>query len=152
MLTQEDRKSKALLMMIRMSLYSETKARRDHDKRKGISSIFSELEGYLPKGWDKLVVYLEYGNGSYSFSFHVKTGGKYTKCYDLPDVSEDALAKSFSKIDKVILKERKKEKELWSNMTMVVDNDGNMHTDFDYTDLSEGTYQFKKNWKKKYLI
>ena len=26
-----------------------------------------------------------------------------------------------------------------------------MKADFDYTDLSEGTYQFKKSWKKKYL-
>lgn len=41
--------------------------------------------------------------------------------------------------------------ELWSNMTMVIDSDGNMHTDFDYTDLSSGTYQYKKAWKKKYL-
>ena len=35
---------------------------------------------------------------------------------------------------------------------MLVDADGNMHTDFDYTDLSSGTYQFKKAWKKKYLV
>jgi len=114
-------------------------------------SIFSELEGYLPEGWDKLIVYLEYGNGSYSFSFYVKADEKYIKCYDLPHISEDALAKSFAKIDKAVLKERDKEKESWSNMTMIVDSKGNMHTDFDYTDLSEGTYQFKKNWKKRYL-
>ena len=115
-------------------------------------SIYDELEGYLPNGWDKLIVYLEYGNDSYSFSFYVKTDGKYTKCYDLPKISDEALAKSFSNIDKVVLKERKEEKELWSNMTMIVSNEGEMHTDFDYTDLSEGTYRYKQNWKDKYLI
>lgn len=59
---------------------------------------------------------------------------------------------SFKNIDKIVVKERGKLKDAWTNMTMVVDSDGNMHTDYDYTDLSEGTYQFKKNWKKKYLI
>lgn len=114
-------------------------------------NIYEELNKYLMSGWEKLVVYLEYGNTSYSFSFFVKNGKDYLKCYDLQGVSEDELAKSFKKIDNLISKERGKLKDVWTNMTMVVDNEGNMHTDYDYTDLSEGTYQFKKNWKKKYL-
>ena len=36
-------------------------------------------------------------------------------------------------------------------MTMIVSETGQMHTDFDYTDLSEGAYRFKKDWKNKYL-
>ena len=36
-------------------------------------------------------------------------------------------------------------------MTMIVDAEGNMKTAFDYTDLSHGNYQYKKEWKKKYL-
>ena len=114
-------------------------------------NIYEELNKYLIPGWEKLVVYLEYGKDSYSFSFFVKNGKDYLKCYDLQGVSEDELAKSFKKIDNLISEERGKLKGVWSNMTMVVDNAGNMHTDYDYTDLSEGTYQFKKNWKKKYL-
>lgn len=114
-------------------------------------NIYEELSKYLMPGWEKLVVYLEYGNASYSFSFFVKNDKDYLKCYDLQGVSEDKLAKSFKKIDNLISKERGKRKDVWTNMTMIVDNKGNMHTDYDYTDLSEGTYQFKKNWKKKYL-
>ncbi len=114
-------------------------------------NIYEELNKYLMPDWEKLVVFLEYGNASYSFSFFVKNGKDYLKCYDLQGVSEEELAKSFKKIDNLISKERGKLKDVWTNMTMVVDNEGNMHTDYDYTDLSEGTYQFKKNWKKKYL-
>lgn len=114
-------------------------------------SIYEELDKYLMTGWEKLIVYLEYGNASYSFSFFVKRGKDYIKCYDLPGISEDDLAKSFKKIDKLVAKERGIGKGAWSNMTMVIDSTGDMHTDFDYTDLSEGTYQFKKNWKNKYL-
>ena len=115
-------------------------------------NIYDELDEYLISGWDKLIVYLEYGKASYSFSFYVKADGKFVKCYDLPDVSEEKLAASFKKIDKVLDKERKKSKDNWSNMTVIVEKCGKMHADLDYTDLSEGTYQFKKNWKKKYLV
>lgn len=115
-------------------------------------AIYDELSKYIPSDWDKLIVYLEYGNASYSFSFYIQTGAEYVKCYDIPDISEKELAKSFSNIDKIVSTERNKEKDkLWTNMTMTVTKTGQMHTDFDYTDLSTGTYQFKKNWKKKYL-
>lgn len=114
--------------------------------------IFDELSKYFISGWEKVVIYLEYGNASYSFSFFVKTKEGYVKCYDIPEISEKALDASFKKIDKIVSKERKKENgDLWTNMTMVISNKGDMHTDLDYTDLSEGTYQYKKAWKKKYL-
>lgn len=114
--------------------------------------VYDELNQYLIPGWEELIVYLEYGNASYSFSFYIKTDGGYVKCYDLPDILESALADSFKKIDRLVSEERSKEKnDLWTNMTMMVTKTGDMHADFDYTDLSEGTYQFKKDWKKKYL-
>lgn len=115
-------------------------------------AIFDELSKYLTAEWNKLIVYLEYGNASYSFAFYIQEDDKYIKCYDIPGVSDKQLAKSFSAIDKIVSKERSQEKiALWTNMTMTVTKAGQMHTDFDYTDLSKGTYQFKKNWKKKYL-
>ena len=120
---------------------------------KTYQAIFNELNKYLEEGWDKLVVYLEYGKASYSFEFYVKRDGKYIKCFDLPNVSDKDLNKSFKKIDKVVSKERKKIKdaEEWTNMTMIVSKDGKMNTDFDYTDLEGGTYKYKKAWKNKYL-
>lgn len=114
--------------------------------------IYDEISKYLTPGWEKIVVYLEYGNASYSFSFYVKTKAGYIKCFELPDVSEKALDASFKKINKLVSGERNKEKDaLWTNMTMIVTANGDMHADLDYTDLSDGIYQFKKEWKKKYL-
>lgn len=116
-------------------------------------TIFNTIAPLLPESWDKLVVYLEYGEDSYSFSFFYSDGKKYIKCFDIPGISEEALFAAFKKIDQVVLPERNKTNaDLWSNMTMIVDADGNEHTDFDYTDLSSGTYQYKKSWKKKYLV
>ena len=59
---------------------------------------------------------------------------------------------AFENIDKFVDQERKKGSESWTNMTMIVTSDGNMHADFDYTDLSEGSYKYKKDWKAKYLV
>lgn len=119
---------------------------------KTYQNICDELGRFLLSGWKKIVVYLEYGEGSYAFSFYEKIGDKYVNGYDLPGVKEKDIDAAFRKIDKLILKERRRgEKDLWTNMTMVITKAGDMKADFDYTDLSEGTYQFKKNWKKKYL-
>lgn len=120
--------------------------------KKIYQDIFNELSKYLTLDWNKLIIYLEYGAASYSFAFYIQVCDKYIKCYDVPGASEKELAKSFSNIDVLVSKERANIKDkLWSNMTITVTKEGQMHADFDYTDLSEGTYQFKKNWKKKYL-
>lgn len=112
--------------------------------------IFDEIDKYLPSEWNKLVAYFEYGEESYSFEFYVKVKETFIKCYDLPDVSEEDLFVSFKAIDKLIVPQRTGNQK-WTNMTMVVDNEGNMHTDFDYTDLNDCAYQYMKDWKSKYL-
>ena len=120
--------------------------------KKIYQDIYDELGRYLVPGWEKLIVYLEYGNASYSFAFYIKTKDGYVKCYDLQDVTDKELDESFKKIDKIVSEERKKDlTALWSNMTMIVTSTGDMHTDFNYTYLSEGTDQYKKTWKEKYL-
>ena len=116
-------------------------------------SIYNELAQYLFSGWEKLVVYLEYGEASYTFAFYEKVKGTFVKCFDLPGVPEDKLMESFSRIDKVVgAKRGENSQENWTNMTMVVTPDGHMRTEFDYTDLATGTYQFRKEWKRKFLV
>lgn len=114
--------------------------------------IFDEISGFLPSVWDKVVIYLEHGEDSYSYSFFVKEKDEYIKCFDLNNLSEEELFAAFSRIEIKVSAERSKMKDCWSNMTMVVDNSGAMRTEFDYTDLSSGNYQYKKLWKKKYLV
>jgi hypothetical protein len=118
---------------------------------KMLQTIYDEIDKFLPSNWEKLIVYLEYGKTSYSISFYIGLSGKYIKCYDLPDVTDDDLADTFYRIDKVVSKERNQDKEPWSNMTVVIDNNGRIHADLDYTDLLKDSYKYNKEWKKKYL-
>ena len=116
-------------------------------------SIFDEVCKYLPDDWEKVVIYLEYGESSYSISFYVKETGKYTKCYDLKGVFDEDLYQSFREINKDGTIQRSIiNGEKWTNMTMVVERSGKMHVDYDYTDLTEESYQYSKKWKKKYLV
>ena len=117
---------------------------------KDFQEIFEILNGFLPEAWERMVIYLEYGEDSYSMSFYIKKNNKYVKCYDLPGVTEDELMKAFGKIDKNVYKKQKQEG--WSNCTIIIDSSRKIHADFDYTDLSEGTYKYHKDWKKKYLV
>ena len=112
--------------------------------------IYDELSKYLKKD-DSLIVYMEYGEESYSFAFYVKNGKKIVKCYDLPGVKESTIMESFKVIDAIVAPERNAMKTKWSNMTITISNDGDMHADIDYTDLSQGSYKYKKEWKEKYL-
>lgn len=114
--------------------------------------IFDEISKYFSVDWEKTVIYLEYGEKSYTFSFYVKENGTYIKCYDLPGVSEDELYASFKAIDKLISPERAKNNNLWTVMTMIVTKTGDMSADFDYSDISENAYQFMNSWKAKYLV
>ena len=114
--------------------------------------IFDELSAYLINGWDKLIVYLEYGEESYSFCFYEKVNEKYIKCFDILAVEEKDIDKSLKKIYEIVTPERNELENQWSNMTMIVESEGNIHTDFDYTDLSAGNYSYLKKWKECYLV
>ena len=115
-------------------------------------SIFDEVYSYLPNDWDKVVIYLEYGESSYSMSFYVNESGHYTKCYDLKGISDEELYQSFKRINNAVAIERNMiSGEKWSNMTMVVERSGKMNVNFDYTDLTDKAYEYSKKWKKKYL-
>lgn len=113
--------------------------------------IYNEVDSFLPNKWNKLVVYIEYGVDSYSMSFYVTAEGKTVKCFDLPYIDESKLLDAFSRIDKIIGPERKNEADKWTNMTLVIE-EGKFKADFDYTDLSKGSFAYKREWKKKYII
>ena len=116
---------------------------------KVFQKILDEISPYFYEDWEQVVFYCEYGVTTYSMSFYLKVGKDYIKCYDMDGITDDQLYKSFKKIDNFISKEQKEEQ--WTNMTMVVSSDGKMKTEFDYTDLSTSAYQYKRDWKKKYL-
>ena len=79
--------------------------------------------------------------------------GLYTDCFSQKGINRAQIIKLFMEVDKVLASERKSldDKNRWSVMTMIVEADGNMKTDFEYNDISENAISYEQNWKNKYL-
>lgn len=115
--------------------------------------LFDELMNVVPAEWDRIVLYVEYTAASYCFKYFVKIGNRYIDCFDLKGVNEDMLIKEFMKFDEIIRPSRTglSGKNKWSVMTIMLQNDGNFNTEFDYTDISENSVEYFQKWKEKYL-
>lgn len=77
----------------------------------------------------------------------------YTDCFSQKEISKAQIIKLFMDVDKILASERKTldDKSRWSVMTMIVEADGNMRTDFEYSDISENVISYEQSWKDKYL-
>ena len=116
--------------------------------------VFNVIQPALPEGWEKMILFVGYTEGSYTMKYFTSDGkGEYTDCFNQKGLSKAQLIKLFMNIDKIVGGERKKlnEKNKWSVMTMIVCKDGSMKTDFEYSDISENAIEYEQSWKKKYI-
>lgn len=123
--------------------------------RNHYQELFTLIQPYLPTGWTKVVLYSEYGEASYSIEFFVRMpDGVYTKCFDIPGIDEEALLDTFDEMNEIYIDQRNDlpKTSIWTNCTITVESTGKMGADFDYTDLAEGSYEYKQAWKAKYLV
>lgn len=117
-------------------------------------NVFDILQPALPEGWKKMVLFVGYTTESYTMKYYTSDArGEYTDCFSQKGVNKVQLIKLFMSIDKIVGSERKKldEKSKWSIMTMIVSADGNMKTEFDYSDISENAIAYEQSWKEKYI-
>lgn len=117
--------------------------------------VFDLLQDFLPQNWTKTILFAGYTDGSYTMKYYCRTGnGTYTDCFSFGGVSRADLIKLFINIDKILSKERAllDDGNKWSVMTMIVNDEGRMKTEFNYDDHSQDMLGYEKEWKKKYLL
>ena len=117
-------------------------------------SVFDILQPVLPSACSKLVLFVGYTTGSYTMKFYTcDDKGEFTDCFSQANVGKTKLIKTFMSIDKVLSAERKQldGKNKWNVMTMIVDSEGRMKTEFDYSDISENAIEYEQKWKEKYI-
>ena len=122
---------------------------------KVFQDIFDILQPVLPKEWKKLLIFIGYTEGSYTMKYHTcNESGIYIDCFSQKEINRAQLIGVFMNIDKIVSPQRKDldEKNRWTVMTMIVDSEGNMKSEFDYTDISEIAIQYEREWEKKYLV
>jgi len=119
-----------------------------------LQDIIDKLEELLPGGWKKVILFVGYTVGSYSMKYYTDNGnGQYVDCFSQNGVDKAHLIKLFMEIDRIISQERKNldDKSKWTVMTMMVNSDGRMKTEYDYTDISKNAIAYEHSWKEKYL-
>ena len=117
-------------------------------------NVFDMIQPFLGKGWKEMILYVGYTAGSYSMKFYTSDSqGQYADCFKQPGANKAKLIQLFMGIDKLLAAERRKldNRNKWSVMTMVVDSNGNMKTEFEYVDLSENTIAYEQSWKERYI-
>lgn len=117
-------------------------------------NIFDKIQEGLPSEWKRIAFYAGYTGGSYSMKYYVDNGKDgYIDCFSLDNIKKAQIIKLFMSIDKIISPERKKlnEKDRWTVLSMIVNSDGKMKTEFDYTDISENAISYEQEWKAKNL-
>lgn len=127
---------------------------------KVFEDVAKTLQPILPKGWNKVCLYAEITEKSYEILFYCFINGKIKpiQCYNLSEeyqIEEDDIDVVFQKVNDILksiwLKLKESDKETWSNYTLVFESTGKFSEYYDYSDLSEGSYEYKKIWKDKYL-
>ena len=74
--------------------------------------IYELLEPTLPENWQKIVMYTEYDDDSYTMKYFVKyTAGNIVDCYDLKNTTLEQLRNVFSAIDDLVSEKREELKE-----------------------------------------
>lgn len=93
-------------------------------------TIFDQISNFLPGNWEKVVIWLMYGTGSFEYGFYVQQNGSMIKCFDLPGVDKFEIKGAFINIDVIVNGPRGALDEKWDNMVLTVLPDGKMHAEF----------------------
>ncbi len=128
--------------------------------QKNFEMIAKKLQSILPQNWEKVCLYSEIEENSYETVFYcfIKGNAQPIQCYNLVDeyeIEEDDIDDVFYEINKILksewIKLKEKGKDVWTNYTFILESNGKFFEEYDYSDLSEGAYDYKKTWKEKYL-
>lgn len=115
-----------------------------------VQGIFPIIAQRLPKKWQKMIFRASYGEDAYSMEYYVrKVSGVFIQCFEIPGVKEDDLLNDFVAMDKIIERYRHSldAKDLWRQMTLMVNADGTFKVDYEYEQIEEAD----DAWENKYL-
>lgn len=107
----------------------------------------------LPFDWDRIVLYMEYGKGSYSFKYYYSDkDNKFIQDFDINGIKEDDIINTYMGINKLLvpkLLDISKE-DMWDNCTITFNSEHKFTIDYDYNSYDD-RYEFREIWKYKYL-
>ena len=116
-------------------------------------NIFDIVRPSLPENWTRIVFFFAFMLDTCEIMYFVQLNSmEYVDCFHLNQDREELVSK-LSRLYKEVqygMKEITAEK-IYSVITVVIDADGNMHADFDYTDITENFDSYYNSWMNQYI-
>lgn len=116
------------------------------------SLIVSKLLELQPKGWRSVVAYAQITEESYEIFFYSKIKDQYFKNFELEktyNLSRADTRACFRTIYEELLPDYKANH--WYVCTIQIKSNGEFIIEYEYTDYSEKSREYKKLWKEKYI-
>lgn len=116
------------------------------------SLIVSKLLELQPKGWSSVVAYAQITEESYEIFFYSKIKEQYYKNFELEKthcLSRAQTRACFRTIYEELLQDF--QANHWYVCTIQIKSNGKFIIEYEYTDYSEKSGEYKKLWKEKYL-
>lgn len=117
------------------------------------SLIANKLVELQPNGWSKVVAYAQITEESYEIFFYTMINGGFLKNYELEktnNLSRAQVRACFKVLYDELLPDYKENH--WYVCTIQIENSGQFIIEYEYTDYSEDSMEYKKTWKEKYLV
>lgn len=117
------------------------------------SKVGLTLFNVLPNGWEKAILYAQITENSYELFYYAKVNSEYINNFDLEKeglgVDRQEVRKHFREIYEILLPNYRENQ--WYAMTFILSKTGEFTVDYEYTDYSENSFEYKRLWKEKYL-
>ena len=115
-------------------------------------SIYDIIQDFVSGEYKRLLYAAAFTQGSYQMRLYIDNGEGWVDCRSL-DYSRSDVIKLYMKLNSAIKPYRSTlpEKELWTMLTLVIEDTGKFKADFCYDDLSESMIEHFEQWENKYL-
>ena len=116
-------------------------------------NLFQIIQPSLSDGWVKLIVRASFVEDSCNVKYYIKkSDGNVCDCFNL-DYSQHQVLQIIANIHQEFASVRAQlaENKKWNALTIVIDSEGNFHTDFDYSETAWNTEKTVEMWQEKYL-
>ncbi len=116
-------------------------------------NLFRTIYPSLPVGWQKVVIHAVFIEDSCSIKYYIKqANGTYCDCFDI-DYDQAKVLEIIVNLHQDIASVRGflSGKNKWNAITVVIEEDGNFHSDFDYGEADWNSVENTKLWIEKYL-
>lgn len=121
-------------------------------KKNKFNDIFSCFTDYLPKKWNKLIIFYWNYKESSSFNFFIDLGKGYQNFKEIGLQVSDYID-IFSKL-KYIMKndlEQLETNKKWTAFMMCVDSSGKFNVEYGFDVVDEKFILYEKKWMSKFL-